>query len=105
MDISSATFNYFLDLCFYVEAQGGVRFRKPSLDFPFFRGTVKLRYIDDQGQQKTRYVHFWHRTGQVLDPLLQVVMPPSTQRQVQVDFIYPPDSTPPQVLTVRTLEK
>ncbi|MEG4485459.1 MULTISPECIES: DUF3370 family protein [unclassified Microcoleus] len=23
---------------------------------------------------------------------------------VKVDFIYPPDSTPPQVLTVRTLE-
>ncbi|RCJ25161.1 hypothetical protein A6770_27865 [Nostoc minutum NIES-26] len=86
-------------------SQGGVRFRKPSLDFPFFRGTVRLRYINDQGQQKTRYVHLWHRTGQVLDPLLQVVMPPSTQRQVQVDFIYPPDSTPPQVLTVRTLEK
>ncbi len=85
-------------------SQGGVRFRKPSLDFPFFRGTVRLRYVDDQGQQKTRYVHLWHRTGQVLDPLVQLVMPPSTKRQVQVDFIYPPDSTPPQVLTVRTLE-
>lgn len=23
-------------------SQGGVRFRKPSLDFPFFRGTVRL---------------------------------------------------------------
>ncbi|MEG4939736.1 DUF3370 family protein [Microcoleus sp. F4-D5] len=23
---------------------------------------------------------------------------------MKVDFIYPPDSTPPQVLTVRTLE-
>ncbi|MBH8566525.1 DUF3370 domain-containing protein [Nostoc sp. CENA67] len=86
-------------------SQGGIRFRKPSLDFPFFRGTVRLRYVDDQGQQKTRYVHLWHRTGQVLDPLLQLVMPPSTQRQIQVDLIYPPDSTPPQVLTVRTLEK
>jgi hypothetical protein len=86
-------------------SQGGVSFRKPSLDFPFFRGTVRLRYVDDQGQQKTRYVHLWHRTGQVLDPLVQLVMPPSTKRQLQVDLIYPPDSTPPQVLTVRTLEK
>ncbi|WP_445299912.1 DUF3370 family protein [Microcoleus sp. AT3-D2] len=25
-------------------------------------------------------------------------------RSVKVDFIYPPDATPPQVLTVRTLE-
>ncbi|MEH2121304.1 DUF3370 domain-containing protein [Nostoc sp.] len=86
-------------------SQGGVRFRKPSLDFPFFRGTVRLRYFDDQGQQKTRYVHLWHRTGQVLEPLVQLVLPPSTKRIVQVDVIYPPDSTPLQVLSVRTLEK
>ncbi|MHC0061886.1 DUF3370 domain-containing protein [Nostoc sp. UIC 10890] len=86
-------------------SQGGLRFRKPSLDFPFFRGTVRLRYFDDQGQQKTRYIHLWHRTGQVLEPLVQLVLPPSTQRIVQVDVIYPPDSTPPQVLSVRTLEK
>ncbi|AFY36431.1 DUF3370 domain-containing protein [Calothrix sp. PCC 7507] len=84
-------------------SQGSLRFRQPSLDFPFFRGTVRLRYIDDQGKNKTRYVHLWHRTGQVLEPLLQVVLPPSTQQTVQVDLIYPPDSTPPQVLTVRTL--
>ncbi|MBE9053193.1 DUF3370 domain-containing protein [Nostocales cyanobacterium LEGE 11386] len=84
-------------------SQGGVRFRKPSLDFPFFRGTVKLRYVDDQGQQKTRYVHLWHRTGQVLEPLLQLTLLPSEQRNIQLDLIYPPDSTPPQVVTVRTL--
>ncbi|OUL33944.1 DUF3370 domain-containing protein [Nostoc sp. 106C] len=84
-------------------SQGGLRFRKPSLDFPFFRGTVRLGYTDDQGQQKTRYVHLWHRTGQVLEPLLQLTLPPATKRMVQVDLIYPPDSTPPQVLSVRTL--
>ncbi|GAX37998.1 hypothetical protein NIES3585_40450 [Nodularia sp. NIES-3585] len=86
-------------------SQGGVSFRKPSLDFPFFGGTVRLRYVDDQGQDKTRYVHLWHRTAQVLEPLLQVTLPPSNQRNVQLDLIYPPDSTPPQVVTVRTLEK
>lgn len=84
-------------------SQGGIRFRRPSLDFPFFRGTIRLRYVDDQGQQQSRYVHLWHRTGQVLEPLVQLVMPPSSSRPVQVDVIYPPDSTPPQVLTVRTL--
>ncbi|MEA5550260.1 DUF3370 domain-containing protein [Anabaena cylindrica UHCC 0172] len=86
-------------------AQGGVRFRQPSLDFPFFRGTVRLRYADEQGEQKTRYVHLWHRTGQVLEPLAKVVLQPGMRRMVQLDLIYPPDSTPPQVLTVRTLEK
>lgn len=85
-------------------SQGGLRFRKPSLDFPFFRGTVRLRYQDDQGQQKTRYVHLWHRTGQILEPLLQLNLPAGSRKQVQVDFIYPPDSTPPQVFTIKTLD-
>ncbi|BAY76259.1 hypothetical protein NIES25_27080 [Nostoc linckia NIES-25] len=84
-------------------SQGGLRFRKPSLDFPFFRGTVRVRYLDDQGQQKLRYVHLWHRTGQVLEPLVQLTLPPSTKRIVNVDVIYPPDSTPPHVLSVKTL--
>ncbi|GAB1540706.1 DUF3370 domain-containing protein [Scytonema sp. NUACC21] len=85
-------------------SKGGVRFRKPSLDFPFFRGTIQLRYLDDQGKQTTRYVHLWHRTGQVLEPLLKVAMQPNSRRQVQINLIYPPDSTPPQVLTVKTLD-
>ncbi len=82
-----------------------MRFRKPSLDFPFFRGTVRLKYTDDQGKSQTRYVHLWHRTAQVLDPLVKLKMPANTRRMVQVDLIYPPDSTPPQVLTVKTLNQ
>jgi hypothetical protein len=85
-------------------SQGGLRFQKPSRDYPFFRGTARLRYTDDKGQQKTRYVHLWQRTGQVLEPLETLVMPPGSRSVVEVDFIYPPDSTPPQVLTVRTVE-
>lgn len=84
-------------------SQGGLRFRKPSLDFPFFRGTVRLRYTDARGQINTRYVHLWHRTGQVLEPLETLLILPQNRRNVQLDFIYPPDSTPPQVLTVRTI--
>jgi Protein of unknown function (DUF3370) len=84
-------------------SKGGLRFRNPSLDFPFFRGTVRVKYIDDQGKQVNRYVHLWHRTGQALEPLVKLTMPANTRRQVQVDLIYPPDSTPPHVLTIRTL--
>ncbi|WP_049790621.1 DUF3370 family protein [Trichormus azollae] len=81
-----------------------MRFRKPSVDSPFFRGTVRLKYTDDNGKQQTQYVHLRHRTGQVLDPLVKVVLKPGTKRMVQLDVIYPPDSTPLQVVTVRTLE-
>jgi hypothetical protein len=83
-------------------SRGGLLFQKPSRDFPFFRGSVRVRYKDEQGREKTRYVHLWHRTGQVLEPLETLVLPPSSGNRVQVDFIYPPDSTPPHVLTVRT---
>lgn len=85
-------------------SQKGARFRQPPLDFPFFRGTVRLRYSDDTGKQQTRYVHLWHRVGQVVDPLLSLTMSPSSRRSVQLELIYPPDSTPPQVLTIGTLE-
>lgn len=85
-------------------SKGGLRFRIPSLDFPFFRGTVRLRYTDESGESVTRYVHLWHRFGQVLEPLLILDLKAQEARTVRVDFLYPPDSTPPQVLTVRTLQ-
>lgn len=81
----------------------GVRFRQPPQDFPFFRGTVRLRYTTDQGQQVTRYVHLWQRVAQVVEPLLTLQLKADEKRLVQVDFLYPPDSTPPQVLTVSTV--
>ena len=84
-------------------SRGGLLFQKPPRDFPFFRGSVRLRYKDEQGQDKTRYVHLWHRTGQVLEPLETLVLAPGSRKPVQIDFIYPPDSTPPQVLTVKRL--
>lgn len=83
-------------------AKGGLRFRKPPLDFPYFRGTVRLRY-EDGGQEVTRYLHLWQRVGQVVEPLLTWKLAAGEKRQVRVDFIYPPDSTPPQVLTVKTI--
>ena len=84
-------------------SQDGLIFRQPPWDFPFFRGTVRLRYQDDSGEEITRYLHLWHRRGQVVEPLLTLNLAAGEERQVLIDFLYPPDSTPPQVLTVRTL--
>jgi hypothetical protein len=80
-------------------------FLNPRVEQVFFRGTVKVRYEDDNGQTQTRYVHLVQRRGQRGEPLVTLNLPPGASREVQVDFIYPPDSTPPQVLTVRTLGK
>ncbi|MBD1821154.1 DUF3370 domain-containing protein [Cyanobacteria bacterium FACHB-DQ100] len=69
----------------------------------FFRGTVRLRYLDERSIPKTRFIHLVQRRGQKGSSLLNLTLPPSTTRSVEVDFLYPPDATPPQVLTVRTL--
>jgi hypothetical protein len=69
-----------------------------------FRGTVRLRYMDDGAAPQTRYIHLVQRRGQQGEPLVTLMMKPSEQRSVEVDFLYPPDATPPQVLTVKTLD-
>ncbi|MGB3786847.1 MAG: DUF3370 domain-containing protein [Phormidesmis sp.] len=84
-------------------SQAALRFRQPPQDFPYFRGTVRLRYRDDNNQFQTRYIHSWHRTGQVVDPLVTLALKPGETRSLRVDFYYPPDSTPPQVLSIKTL--
>lgn len=77
-------------------------FSKPQVEQIFFRGTVKVSYEDDRGQSQTRYVHLVQRRGQPGEPLVKLNLPSGASRQVQVSFVYPPDSTPPQVLTVKT---
>lgn len=82
-------------------SRGGLIFRNPSFGFPWFRGSVRLRYKNDEGQQVTRYVHLWQPMGQVLEPLVKLKIKAGDRTNVQLDFIYPPDSTPPQVLTIK----
>jgi hypothetical protein len=81
---------------------GGLRFREPPDNQVFFRGTVRLRYTDDFGIPQTRYLHLVQRRGQEGNALLRLTMRRGERRLVEVQFIYPPDSTPPQVLTVQT---
>lgn len=83
--------------------QGGIRFLNPPEPQVFFRGTVRFRYTDDQGELQTRYFHLVQNRGQMGEPMVLLTMPPGDRRLVYVEFLYPPDSTPPQVLTVRTL--
>jgi len=84
--------------------QGALRFLNPPASQVFFRGTVRLRYNDDRNLPQTRYVHLVQKRGQPGEPLLMLQMRVGDRRLVSVDFLYPPDSTPPQVLTIRTDE-
>lgn len=82
-----------------------LRFLQPPDEQVFFRGTVQIRYSDDQGILRTRYVHLVQRRGQQGEALVRLNMPNGDRRLVEIDFLYPPDSTPPQVLTIQTLER
>lgn len=81
---------------------GGLMFYDPPENRIFFRGTVRVIFNDDTGKTLTRYIHIVQRRGQQGEPLVNVNMKPGERRLVQVDFLYPPDATPPQVLTVRS---
>ncbi|MGF1535636.1 MAG: DUF3370 domain-containing protein [Elainellaceae cyanobacterium] len=81
-----------------------LNFFTPPQDRIFFRGTVRFRYTDDWNRQQTRYFHLVQRQGQMGEPLVTLRLPPQTRRSVQVEFLYPPDATPPQVLTVHTVD-
>jgi hypothetical protein len=85
-------------------SQQGLRFLQPPARQVFFRGSVRVRYNDERDRPFTRYIHLVQRRGQEGEPLVTLNVPAKQRRLVQVDFLYPPDSTPPQVLTVKTLD-
>jgi hypothetical protein len=70
----------------------------------FFRGTVKLNYVDDYGQRQQRYFHLTQRQGEMSAPLVMLNLQPGEKRDISLDLLYPPDATPPQVVTVKTEE-
>lgn len=83
--------------------------RLPSLNFYqdppsriFYRGQLRISYTDGNGRRQEKYVHLVESRGQRGQPLLVLNMLPGQTRQVQVEFLYPPDATPPQVLTIST---
>ena len=84
-------------------SKGGLRFLNPPAAQVFFRGTVRLRYNNDLDLPQTQFVHLVQNRGQMGNPLLLLRMKKGDRRLVQIDFLYPPDATPPQVLTVKTL--
>lgn len=79
-------------------------FRQSPTGQIFFRGTVRVKYLDDQGISRTRAVHLVQREGQQGQPLVTLHLRPEENRLVEVDFFYPPDATPPQVLSVNTVK-
>lgn len=68
----------------------------------FFRGTVLFLYKADDGRSRAGYTYLVQNRGEQGEPLVEVTLAPGEQRDVNVQFLYPPDATPPQVLTITT---
>lgn len=86
------------------EQDDSLTFLNPPEDRIFFRGTILLRYVDSWNIPQARYFHVVHRRGQEGKALVRLNMRPGDRRLVKVEFLYPPDATPPQVLTVETVD-
>ena len=84
--------------------EDALQFYERPKDRAFFRGTVLFVYQDDDGRSRAAYTYVEQKQGQQGQPLITLTLAPGEQRNVIVQFLYPPDSTPPQVLTVTTLE-
>ncbi|PZD71202.1 hypothetical protein C1752_07478 [Acaryochloris thomasi RCC1774] len=84
----------------------GLRFLKSPAGPPCFRGTIKLSFPDGQSSRsisRPQYFHLVQRCGEQGKPLATLSIAPKATQHVKVELIYPPDSVPPQVLTVRSL--
>ncbi|HEY9806593.1 MAG TPA: DUF3370 domain-containing protein, partial [Candidatus Obscuribacterales bacterium] len=75
-------------------SQQGLRFLQPPARQVFFRGSVRVRYNDERDRPFTQYIHLVQRRGQEGEPLVILNVPAKKRRLIQVDFLYPPDSTP-----------
>jgi hypothetical protein len=82
----------------------GLRFLRALSGQIFFRGTVRVQYRDDANLRRVLYYHLHQRQGQQGEPLALLNLDKKEERLVELDYMYPPDATPPQVLTVQTLE-
>ncbi len=81
----------------------GLQFLRALSDQVFFRGTIRVRYQDDSGISQLRYYHLNQRQGQQGEPLAMLTLGKKENRPISLDYMYPPDATPPQVLTIQTL--
>ncbi|MEO0705674.1 MAG: DUF3370 domain-containing protein [Cyanobacteria bacterium J06649_5] len=83
-------------------SEEGLRFFEEEAPQTFFRGPVQVRYQSDRNLPVVRNIHLVQKRGQPGEALATVTIAPQSSRTVSVDLLYPADSTPPQVLTVRT---
>ena len=80
----------------------GVKFLPSPPSAVFFRGLVKVKYHDDEDICRVKYIHLVQKRGEKGEDLITVEIPSQETKSISVDFLYPPDATPPQILRITT---
>lgn len=69
----------------------------------FFRGSAQVTYRDDRGKKQSRVIHLVEKRGTRSRALLSLCIGPAKTRRINLRLLYPPDATPPQVVTIETM--
>jgi hypothetical protein len=78
-----------------------LRFMEPAPKQVCFRGTVRVETLLDD-QVNTSMFHLVEHRGEEGQPVADLKLDPKQKGDVTIEFVYPADATPPQVLTIRT---
>ena len=82
-----------------------LRFNATPSNQVAFRGTVRIAYPQaDRDEPTVRQIHVVQRKGEQGKPLVIINIPAGSQKLVEIDLVYPPDATPPQVFTLESID-
>lgn len=81
------------------QVKDNLTYFEPAAKNTFFRGTVLVQYLSDKGEKTKKYVHLVETRGTKSEEIFSIVMKPKGRRTVKFSMFYPPDATPPQVIT------
>jgi hypothetical protein len=84
------------------EKKDTLSFITPTDKKVFYRGTIKIGSGSGKKISQTHYKHIVEHRGESVAPLIEKVIPKGDSCTVEVELLYPPDSTPPQMLTLST---
>jgi hypothetical protein len=78
-----------------------LQFVEPPSKQVYFRGTVRVETLADD-QVNTSMFHLVEHRSEEGQPVADIRLNPKQKSDVTIEFVYPADATPPQVLTIRT---
>jgi Protein of unknown function (DUF3370) len=84
--------------------RNSLRFNAVPAERIFFRGTVQVTYPGAGEEPVVRSIHIVQKQGERGQALVALRLAPGVRKLVEVDLVYPPDATPPQVLTLESFD-